>query len=388
MDLASIHLEERHFIQVGPLPPFQARDCFEDALARFFERLESYDLTDVKFHGLFSGPTGIVYFLIVLWKAFADNERYKRYEYQLQNWTKRLLLDIPRPPRIPSPSRAGIADEQVAFLTVLAIYENDSEKAGAACQIAAAAVSTELCDSNEWLYGRAGYLYLLRLLRSHFSSQSKVVSSIDSATNALVSTIMSSPRPWIWHGMEGFGAVHGSAGIITQVYLSDESQRDVLHADMEVLLDAQLPNGNWPTAPGKHDRLVQVCHGAPGIVISLKKLQIRGFFHGNPKLAERANLAIKKGIECVEQRGLLTKFPSLCHGIAGNSLAFPPHHEALLTCMAYMREDFVEQGKGTVFTQGEDNVMSLWTGPAGRLWAWYIYLSEGPGKDLVGYTDA
>ena len=387
MDLASINLEERHFNQVGPLPPFHARDSFDDALAKFFQRLEGYDLTTVKFHGLFSGPTGIAYLLIVLQTAFKHNERYQKYNGLLNEWTKRLLLDTPRPPRVPNPSRAGIADEQAAFLTVLALYENDPKKADAACQIAAAAVSIEECDSNEWLYGRAGYLYLLRLLKSHFLSQPNAVSSIDSATDALVSTIMSSPRPWMWHGMEGFGAVHGSAGIITQVYLSDESQGEALQADVQVLLDKQLPNGNWPVAPGRGDRLVQVCHGAPGIVISLKKLHMRGFFHGNPELSERANLAIKKGIECIAEKGLLTKYPSLCHGIAGNALAFPLYQETLLRFMTCMTEDFVEQGKGIIFTQGEDDVMSLWTGPAGRLWAWYIYLSEGHWKDLIGYSD-
>ena len=387
MNPASIRLEDHHFAQVGPLPAFHARDCLDDALARFFKRLAAHDLKDVKFHGLFSGPTGIAYLFIVLQKHFAGDERFKKYHDQLQTWIKTLLLDIPRPPRIVNPSRGGIADEQAAYLSILATYENNPTKAEAATQIAMSAVSMEVCDSNEWLYGRAGYLYLLRILKAHFSTNTNLVSKIDAALNALVSTIMSSPRPWLWHGMEGFGAVHGSIGIITQVYLSDESQRTALHADMEVILDKQLPNGNWDAAPGRGDRLVQVCHGAPGIVISLKKLHMRGFFYGNQELAERANLAIKKGIECIAQRGLLTKYPSLCHGIAGNALAFPPHQKELLGFMICMTEEFIEQGRGTIFTQGEDDVLSLWTGPAGRVWTWYVYLSEGYWKDLIGYCD-
>ena len=387
MDMSSIHLEERHFTPVASLPPLDARKSFHDALAKYLQCLGNYDLEHVRYHGLFSGPTGIAYLMIILQREFVASDEYTEYVDPLQLWTKRLLLDIPRPQRVVNPSRGGVADEQAAYLSVRAIYENDPKSAEAACRIAAEATSPEICDSNEWLYGRAGYLYLLRMLKSHFSSPSPLVQSIDSATQALISTIMDTPRPWMWHGMVGFGAVHGTVGIITQVFLSDDSKRDALQADMEALLDEQLPNGNWPAAPGKGDRLVQVCHGAPGIVISLNKLHKLGFFSNNPELGERANQAIKKGVECVEEKGLLTKFPSLCHGIAGNALALPLDHEGLLRFMSCMTEDFVEKGRGTVFTVGEDEVMSLLTGPAGRLWAWYVYLSEEHWQDLIGYSD-
>ena len=85
-----------------------------------------------------------------------------------------------------------------------------------------------------------------------------------------------------------------------------------VEADLAVLLTYQYETGNWPSSiPPEKDRLVQVCHGAPGVVNSL--VSIRKYF---PNLEEKLNRAITKGRECVKERGLLAKEPSLCHGMS------------------------------------------------------------------------
>ena len=69
--------------------------------------------------------------------------------------------------------------------------------------------------------------------------------------------------------------------------------------------------------PGKEGRtdLVQWCHGAPGFAYSLQAL--RPYF---PQLQGRIDVAVAEAQELVWKQGLLTKEPSLCHGIFGNAL--------------------------------------------------------------------
>ena len=107
------------------------------------------------------------------------------------------------------------------------------------------------------------------------------------------------------------GAVHSAVGIITQVVLTDpERYAPKVEAELAVLLSYQYESGNWPSSlpPGK-DRLVEVEHGAPGVVNCL--VAIRECF---PNLEGKIDVAIKKGRACIWERGLLTKEPCLCHG--------------------------------------------------------------------------
>jgi len=122
-----------------------------------------------------------------------------------------------------------------------------------------------------------------------------------------------------------------------------------------------------------------VCHGAPGVIISL--LSIRQFF---PKLTDKIDKCIARGRECVLERGLLTKEPCLCHGISGNALAleqddcehflsFTTGHEI----KAMDKEGMMEES---------NDPASLWTGEAGRAWAWAV-VDKGLEKRLLGYND-
>jgi hypothetical protein len=169
---------------------------------------------------------------------------------------------------------------------------------------------------DEMLYGRAGTLYLLRMVR-HWVRGSEGL--VDPAIAEVSNMILNRGPEWRWHGRRYLGAVHGDIGIVTQLVLTSPELAPRLRPVVERLLEMQLPDGNWPSSEesggsgGKG--LVQFCHGAPGFVLSL--LAIGPHF---PELGEQFDAAIAKGRECIWSQGLLKKEPSLCHGIFGNAL--------------------------------------------------------------------
>ena len=219
---------------------------------------------------------------------------------------------------------------------------------------------------NEWLYGRAGYLYLLRLVKASFKDDPDTLDMIDDTADDVIDAIMDSPRPWKWHGKAYLGAVHGSIGIITQIVLTDPQMAPKLEADLGALLSYQYDGGNWPSSipPGK-DRLVQFCHGAPGVITSL--LSIRSYF---PNLQDKIDRAIRKGRDTILERGLLTKEPCLCHGISGNALALEDKEfEHFLT---YTTGHEIKAMEKDNMMEKADDPSSLYCGEAGRAWAWTV----------------
>ncbi|MBE7181347.1 MAG: LanC-like protein, partial [Terriglobus roseus] len=233
---------------------------------------------------------------------------------------------------------------------------------------------------DEWLYGRAGYLYLLRMVKRAFAGDANIVELVEDTADEVIEAIMDSSRPWKWHGKAYVGAVHGAIGIITQIVLTDPSWAPKLEGDLAALLSYQYDGGNWPSAipPGK-DRLVQVCHGAPGVILSL--LSVQQHF---PKLRDRIERCVRKGRECVRERGLLTKEPCLCHGISGNALALEgADFEHFLS---YTTGHEIKSLDKDGMMEKSDDPASLWTGEAGRAWAWAI-ADKGLEHSLLAYND-
>jgi hypothetical protein len=215
----------------------------------------------------------------------------------------------------PDLRRCGVSDDIMAMMAMDAASTRDFDLVKELCDFAN--VTTDPDATNEWLYGKAGYLYLLRLVKVCFADDVKAKELIDDTADEVIEAIMEAPRPWKWHNKAYVGAVHGSIGIITQIILTDTSWAPKLEAELGALLSYQYESGNWPSSiPPGRDRLVQVCHGAPGVIISLQS--IKKYF---PKLKDKIEKAIEKGRACILERGLLTKEPCLCHGISGNALA-------------------------------------------------------------------
>lgn len=288
-------------------------------------------------------------------------------------------------------------DDIMALLAIGAASSKDVELTKSLCDYSAEVLDPD--SENEFLFGRAGYLYLLRLVKASFLDDQKTRQLLEDTQEDVIDAILDSPRPWKWHGKVYIGAVHGAVGIITQIVLTNPRKyAEMLEAELAVLLTYQYDSGNFPSSvPPERDRLVQVCHGAPGVVVSL--LSIRDYF---PNLREKIDKAIAKGRECIHERGLLTKEPCLCHGTA-----LPPNVYALglltrspgINGNALALEDaefehFLTYTTGHEMKSMEKDGMlekssapeGLFTGEAGRAWTWAV-ADKGLNKRILGYND-
>ncbi|KAF2403826.1 hypothetical protein EJ06DRAFT_527427 [Trichodelitschia bisporula] len=328
--------------------------------------------------GLFYGPVSVAYLFFVLSRLYPQLEIEK---VALGEWAARYLKhaqgfmkDYPGP----EASRCGVNDDVMAMVAIDAAGTLDPDLVKELCKFVDVTAYPEASD--EWLYGRAGYLYLLRLVKACFLNDTPTLELIEDTADEVIEAIMESPRPWKWHGKAYVGAVHGSIGIITQVVLTDPSWAPKLEADLGALLSYQYDSGNWPSSiPPNKDKLVQVCHGAPGVIISLES--IKQHF---PKLKKDIERAIEKGRACILERGLLTKEPCLCHGISGNALALEQDHfEHFLSYTTGGEMKLLERDG---MMEKSDDPSGLWTGEAGRAWAWAV-ADKGLEKRLLGYND-
>lgn len=259
--------------------------------------------------GLYSGAISIAYLFLVLQQIYSSLEVEN---ILLGTWSAAYLKQAQDNIKsFPGPAvgRCGISDEILALLAIGAASSKDADMAAELCDYVDEAIDPETQD--EWLYGRAGYLYFLRLVRASFVDDEETLRLLDDTASDVVEAILETPRPWKWHGTAYVGAVHGAVGIITQIVLTDPVRyAPKVEAELAVLLSYQYESGNWPSSlPPGRDRLVQVCHGAPGVVNCL--MSIKQHF---PNLQDKIETAIKRGRECIWERGLLTKEPCLCHG--------------------------------------------------------------------------
>ncbi|CAF1337514.1 unnamed protein product, partial [Didymodactylos carnosus] len=188
-------------------------------------------------------------------------------------------------------------------------------------------------NPDEYLYGRAGYLYALIFLRKEVSSEiidSQLITDvfeymIKSGEKYARHINSKSPLMYQWHDEEYLGAAHGVSGII-YLLLKVTSHESFSHLrpyieshllpTIEFLKSMKISSGNYLSSTNSHsDKLVQWCHGASGFVFMF----VRAYeVTGDTKYLQ---LATDAG-DVVWQRGLLTKSYGLCHGTAGNGYVF------------------------------------------------------------------
>ncbi|EFN72970.1 LanC-like protein 1 [Camponotus floridanus] len=130
-----------------------------------------------------------------------------------------------------------------------------------------------------------------------------------------------SPLMYSWHDKEYIGGAHGIAGVLylllqARHYLTQVQIDNYLKPSLYYLQRLQFSSGNFPSSTGNpSDKLIQWCHGAPGISI-LFCLAYKVF---------EDNTFLETAIRCGEvtwERGLLKKGYSICHGVAGNGYTF------------------------------------------------------------------
>jgi len=359
--------------------PPKHRDAHKQVIASLTRLVNDYPPKSVApGGGLYFGPVSIGYLFFVLQRVYDDLEIDG---YTLDTWAAQYLAHARNHMKeYPGPSmeRCGISDDIMAMIAIEAASNRDPELIKDLCKFAD--VTSDPEAGCEWLYGRAGYLYLLRFAKACFPDDKQVAEMIDDTADEVIEAIMDTPRPWKWHGKAYVGAVHGAIGIITQIVLTDPSWAPQLEADLGALLSYQYDGGNWPSSiPPGRDRLVQVCHGAPGVIISLESIK-----HNFPKLQDKIERAIAKGRECVIERGLLTKEPCLCHGISGNALALEGEQFEHFLTFTTGHEIKAMDKEGLM--ERSDDPASLWTGEAGRAWAWAV-ADRNLTKRLLGYND-
>ncbi|GAB1319830.1 Abscisic acid ABA receptor [Madurella fahalii] len=334
--------------------------------------------------GLWSGPTGIAYLLLQVSSHRPDLVIAGQ---PAEQWARRYIMAPgSRGHNLRLGSHGcGVSDEKLAYEAVRSAVSKDlghvRQFVSSVSQVLAV---EEYPDEN--LYGRAGTLYLLRMVRHWVPGSNGLV---DPAIAEISNTILNRGPHWKWHGRRYLGAVHGDIGIVTQLILTSPSLAPRLQPVLEKLLGMQLPDGNWPSSEesgGSGKGLVQFCHGAPGFVISLSAL--RSYF---PDLHDRIDHGIRRGRECIWIQGLLKKEPNLCHGIFGNALALHhgPEREHFLAVatpenVARMKSS---DPTGSVFERADygRSYSTLTSYAPCAAWTWLVYQTKEP--KILGYND-
>ncbi|KYQ90222.1 hypothetical protein DLAC_08823 [Tieghemostelium lacteum] len=256
--------------------------------------------------------------------------------------------------------------------------------------------------SYELLYGVGGYLQGLIFLKKSLNNcvnlekmadfKVVVVERLNQVITLLVRHIVvkgqefslgcQSPSPLMyeWHGSKYIGAAHGLAGIIymliegiTLVGTSMDSieqqfkeEITLIKGTMDFVISCQLASGNFPSRKeNQEDRLVQWCHGAPGIITTLTKCY--QFFRDDKYL-----VPCKSASECLWKYGLLSKGVGLCHGISGNAFTFLSIFQKTKNISSLYQA--VEFAKSCCSPQIfellhiPDNPLSLFEGKGGLIW--------------------
>lgn len=309
-------------IQSLSAPPSELLQLTLEQLVRTTPPKASYSGIHGELGGLFTGYTGLAYFFLRLSAMYPD---LTIHGHPALHWAKQ-YLDGKRPKLVLEKGNCGIASEKLSYEAVKACVTGDlMDLMKFIANIPAILGPFPPAEGDpypsELAYGRAGTLYLLRMVRHWVpNSESFVDSPLSRVAEKIMETDDDGNGNWEWHGKRYFGASHGDIGIITQLVLSDPSLAPDLAERLEDLIDTQLEDGNWPTSSrsfqrGKGADLVQWCHGAPGFIHSLQTL--KPYF---PTHQEEIDAAIKRAQDLVWKHGLLTKEPTLCHGIIGNAL--------------------------------------------------------------------
>ena len=160
-------------------------------------------------HGLYSGPTSIACLFLhlgrthpQLWFSGQGPSASAAMAYGPGPPAIALAyLAGKRPPALVTASRNGVINEELALCAVHAALTADLDTVKSLARSIKDSVLTEDRGSDEWLYGRAGCLYLLRLVRSCVGCDDIVKPIIED----LIQRILSHGPSWPWHGKDYLG---------------------------------------------------------------------------------------------------------------------------------------------------------------------------------------
>ncbi|KAK0639966.1 hypothetical protein B0T16DRAFT_337478 [Cercophora newfieldiana] len=332
--------------------------------------------------GLWSGPTGMGYLLLQVASHRPDLVISGQ---PAMHWARAYMAGSRGHNLRLGSHGCGIGDEKLAFEAVRAAVSKDPQHVRDFVSSVSQILAVDEYP-DETLFGRAGALYMLRLVR-HWVPGSNA--RVDPAVAEISNTILNNGPNWKWRGKRYLGAVHGDVGIFTQLVLTSPSLAPRIEPLLRRLLDMQMADGNWPSSEGQTHGgkgLVQFCHGAPGVISSL--LSLREHF---PQLHDNIDRAVSRGRECVWSQGLLKKEPNLCHGIFGNALTLPPGHQREHFLGIAAPENVSDMKKsdptGTVFERADygRSYSALTSYTPSAVWTWLVCREEEP--RVLAYND-
>jgi hypothetical protein len=150
--------------------------------------------------GLYHGPVSIAYLFFTLQRIYPDSE-IKIQGQSIYDWAtiyfnraKESIGEYSAPDK----ERCGVINNIMALVAIDAVRTRDPKLVMELCGFAT--IVTEPDASEEWLCGRAGYLYLLRFVRAHLLDLQDVKDKIDRTSEEIIESIMKSTRPWKWRG--------------------------------------------------------------------------------------------------------------------------------------------------------------------------------------------
>jgi hypothetical protein len=353
-------------------------------------------------NGLFSGPTSVAYILFKLSQPSTGYDETQIQGHALRYWADAYLqcardcvlrADRPGdPPPAYAEARYGIVIELPSRLALEAAFHKDDQAAKSLLALLPEVLASGDDDDgklawNEHIYGRTGYLYLLRLVRAYWPD-----APIPPSTFAQIveRVLLDGVSKWKFMDHYVLGAGHGWINnIITQILLTDaESYAAACKSVLEQVLDEQIIDpassdfGNWdafvPYAGQVREprRQIQWGHGAPGIVISLTSIlpvyKAAAASSEDAAFAARIAAAIDRAQDVIWEKGLLRKESCLCHGAAGNMLALADERrkEHFLACST---EEVVQKGLENGTSEASSYPSSLHRGLAGRIWAFFAF---------------
>ncbi|KAH7175482.1 hypothetical protein EDB81DRAFT_6981 [Dactylonectria macrodidyma] len=340
--------------------------------------------------GLFTGYTGLAYLFLQLSAMRPDLQVAG---HTMIFWADQYLTGDRGP--LVLENKCGIGSEKLSFEAVKACITKDKDDvieflSNIPRILGPYPTPQDDPFASELISGRAGTLYLLRMVKHWVPEYAPLIDSpLHRLTEYIMATDDDGRGNWEWHGKRFFGAAHGDIGIITQLVLSNPSLAPQLSSRLERLLELQAPDGNWPEGArslkqGRAPSLVQWCHGAPGFIYSL--LSLRPYF---PLLHEQIDTSVVKGQGLIWRHGLLTKEPSLCHGIFGNALVLPrgPWRDHFLALATVNAVDKVKRHDPQLFepaAYGKKSAVLLNYLPSAA-WTWAVCEQETP--RIIMYND-
>ena len=149
-------------------------------------------------HGLYSGPTSIAYLFLQLSRT---NQHLNVSGHGPLHWAGAYLTGH-RSTASVTASKNGVINEKLAFHAVRAALTQDLHEVKSLVNSIKTGVLTEDQGSDESLYGRAGCLYLLRLIRFWVQGSDDIVKP---TIEELVQIILDHGPSWPWHGKDYLG---------------------------------------------------------------------------------------------------------------------------------------------------------------------------------------